>query len=97
MRVPERPSAATAGQKRMNATETQSGGSLPRLVRRFRSAASGLWYENPQAAGTINAVELDGQILERKDGEQTMPWIRRAAEWASAIHSANSVDERQMR
>lgn len=64
-------------------------GSLPRLVRRFRSAASGLWYENPHAAGTINAVELDGQILERQEGEQTMPWIRRAAEWAEAIHSAS--------
>ena len=74
----------------MTTKETHPPGSLPRLVRRFRSATSGLWYENPHAAGTINAVELDGQILERKDGEQTLPWIRRAAEWASAIHSANA-------
>jgi len=73
----------------MNTKETHPPGSLPRTVRRFRSAASGLWYENPRAAGSINAVELDGQILERKDGEQTMPWIRSVAEWASAIHSAN--------
>ena len=75
--------------------QTHGGAGLPlsRLVRRFRSGASGLWYENPHAAGTINAVELDGQILERNEGEQTMPWIRRVGEWASAIHSANAQSE----
>jgi len=48
-----------------------------------------MWYENPHAAGSINAVKLGGQILERNEGEETMPFIRRVAEWASAIHSAN--------
>ena len=62
---------------------------LSQLVRRFRSAASGLWYKNPHAAGTINAVELGGQILERKDNEPTLAWIKRAGEWASEIHKRN--------
>lgn len=64
-----------------------------RLVRRFRSAASGLWYDKPEAAGRINAVELNGKILERNDKESTMAWIRRVAAWANDIHSANQLKE----
>jgi len=60
---------------------------LKQLVRRFRSSVSGLWYDNPAAAGSIDAVELDGRILERQHGEPTLEWIRRASEWASAIHA----------
>lgn len=57
------------------------------LVRRFRSAISGGWYESPHAAGTVNAVELDGQVLERKGDERTLDWIKRVAEWAAEIHA----------
>lgn len=64
-----------------------------RLVRRFRSAASGLWYEKPEAAGRVNAVKLNGKILERNDKESTMAWIRRVAAWANDIHSANQLKE----
>lgn len=68
---------------------------LSQLVRRFRSSVSGLWYDSPYAAGSINAVELDGQILERGDGEPTLQWIRRAAEWASAIHAQRKPERLQ--
>jgi hypothetical protein len=32
----------------------------------YRSAVSGIWYENPKAAGTINAMRVDGELFIRQ-------------------------------
>lgn len=56
------------------------------IARRFRSSCSGLWYENPYAAGDINAVELNGQFLYRTEDESSLNWIKRVSAWASEIH-----------
>jgi hypothetical protein len=56
-------------------------------VRKFRSAVSGLWYENAHAAGDIDAVEINGQRLEKRIGEATMSWIRRLGEWAEQVYN----------
>lgn len=61
------------------------------LDRWFRSSCSGLWYNNPKAEGEVNAVRLDGQIIERMDGELTLPWIHRVADWASDIYRKNQT------
>lgn len=53
-----------------------------RKNRLFRSAASGLWYSNPRSAGSIDAIQIAGRFLYRNDGELTLPWIRRCAEFA---------------
>jgi len=66
---------------------------VSQLVRRFRASTSGLWFEKPEAAGSINAVELDGKILERDENEHTLAWIRRVEAWAHKIHSANKENE----
>lgn len=59
--------------------------------RKFRSAISGLWYENPKAAGSIDAVEMYGEKLFREQDEESMPWIRRVAAWASEIHRSKEA------
>jgi hypothetical protein len=35
----------------------------------FRAAMSGLWYEEPLAAGTISAVKIDGVVYSRPEGK----------------------------
>lgn len=59
--------------------------------RKFRSATSGLWYENPQAAGSIDAVGMYGEKLFREQDEESMPWIRRVATWAEGLHKRHAV------
>ena len=61
--------------------------------RMFRSACSGLWYQNPRAAGDIDAVELYGQRLIRHEDETSLAWIHRVAEWSSKLHSENAKDD----
>lgn len=61
----------------------------------FRSAASGMWYENARAAGTIDAVKLHGHILERDPGESSLSWIKRVAEWAAPINEQYEPKEPQ--
>jgi hypothetical protein len=46
-----------------------------------------LWYENAHAAGDIDAVEINGQRLEKRIGEATMSWIRRLGEWAEQVYN----------
>lgn len=29
----------------------------------FQSSCTGLWYSDPDAAGTVNAIKLDGEIF----------------------------------
>lgn len=70
----------------------------PRLLRKFRSSRSGMWYDHPASAGwSIDAVELHGKILVREKEEPTIVWIRRVAEWAERIHAtypgANRVQQ----
>lgn len=56
-------------------------------VRLFRSACSGLWYRNPMAAGSIDAVEMNNQRIYKEDGESTLQFIHRTAEWPEGIFS----------
>lgn len=74
-------------------TSNEALASLPPAAgsRRFRSACSGLWYEDPNAAGSIDAVELYGQRIFRTQHEGTMYWVRRVARWADRLHSANTI------
>jgi len=57
--------------------------------RLFRSGVSGLWYRNPKAAGYIDCVEIDGNRLERSEGELSMDYIHRVGEWATEFFPAN--------
>jgi len=66
---------------------------LTHYVRRFRSKVSGMWYENPHAAGAIDAVEINGHILIRNPNEGTWNWIKRASEWAKTIHKSAESNE----
>jgi hypothetical protein len=59
--------------------------------RLFRSAVSGLWYTNPNAAGDIDAVELFGERIFREENETSLGWIHRTAEWAAEIREKNIV------
>ena len=61
--------------------------------RLFRSAVSGLWYSTPGAAGSIDAVEINGRRIIRKEGGRALYWIHRVGEWASKIHSENVKDQ----
>lgn len=54
--------------------------------RRFRSAMSGLWYENAASTGSVDAVELFGERLYREPGEGVLPFIQRVAAWSSKLH-----------
>ena len=51
----------------------------------YRSAVSGLWYEDARAAGTINAVELGGWVLYREEDEDATPWVRRVHRWVEGV------------
>ena len=33
----------------------------------FKSSASGLWYQNKDAAGDVSAVRVDGVVFEKKE------------------------------
>lgn len=57
--------------------------------RLFRSACSGLWYLNPKAAGSIDAVEIKGRRIFRNEDEPSLEWIDRVTNWAAKIHSEN--------
>jgi len=48
---------------------------------RFRSSASGLWYENPNAAGDIDAVNDNGAIIVRNEEDTNLQWMIRVTEW----------------
>lgn len=50
-----------------------------------------MWYENPHAAGSIDAVELDGEILCRRGEEDGLAWIKRAGVWAAEIHAKHAM------
>lgn len=55
--------------------------------RLFSSAVSGLWYRNPHAAGSINAIKIAGRLLYRDEGELMLAWIRRCSEFAAKVYA----------
>ena len=63
---------------------------------KFRSSEDGLWYDNPMGIAMfapIDAVELYGKRLFREENEQSLPWVHRVAEWASALHAENYLEK----
>ena len=53
----------------------------------YRSAISGMWYENLKAAGDIDAVELRSQRLVRHADEKLFSWVHRLVDWLETMQN----------
>lgn len=75
----------TAGKSDVESTPSLDGQALPASAGSalFRSAVSGLWYETPQAAGTVSAVICkhcrDG--VEAKETDRGLDLVHRVADF----------------
>lgn len=76
----------------INQTDAVVGDPSPRACSRilFRSAVSGLWYQNRGAAGDIDAVEVDGARIFQGYSEPNTVWEMRSSRWIAHVSSANS-------
>lgn len=64
------------------------------FVRRWRTAVDGAWHDDLPFARVIDAVELNGQQIFRNEGEHSLSFIHRVAEWAQGIFDvANAKDQ----
>jgi len=75
----------------MNTTDQPRAVACIRFVRRWRTAVDGVWHDELPFARVIDAVEMNGQQIFRNEGEHSLSFIHRVADWAQDIFdSANA-------